>query len=50
MRERTLLVLILAGLVGIYIAAWLAYQKWQTYQKTFTSNGGGLAGLLALAK
>ena len=53
MRERTVAVLVLftfVGMVGLYIGLWMAYKKYQQYDASFQSAGGGVSGLLALAK
>jgi hypothetical protein len=53
MRDRTqgiLILLTFVGIVGLYVGAWLAYQKAQPYLNAYQSSGGGLAGLLNLAK
>jgi DNA-binding transcriptional regulator of glucitol operon len=52
MREGTvgtLVLLTFVGMVGLYIGAWMAYQKYQQYAATFQNSGGGVSGLLALA-
>jgi hypothetical protein len=51
MRDRTqfwLVVLTFVGMVGLYIGAWLAYQKYLAYQKQLQDKGtlGGLLGLV----
>ena len=47
--DRALLLLILAGMVGIYIAAYLTWQKYQAYQATLQQKGtlGGLFSILS---
>lgn len=45
--ERTLILLTFLGIVGIYIGAWLAYQKYQAYQATLAQKGT-LGGLLSI--
>jgi uncharacterized membrane protein required for colicin V production len=49
MHDKTtgvLIVLTFLGMVGIYVGAWMAYQKYQAYQAQFSSTGNSL-GLLA---
>lgn len=43
-----LILLTFVGMVGIYIGAWIAWQKYQAYQQTYQQSGGGLAGILNL--
>jgi hypothetical protein len=49
-RDRTTAVLILltfVGMVGIYIGAYYAWQKYQAYQANYNKAGGGVLGTLA---
>lgn len=51
MSQRTVFALVLLtflGMVGIYVGAWLAYQKYKAYQTTLQQQGavGGLLSLL----
>ena len=45
-----MIVAILLGMIGLYVAAYLAWQKYQAYQSTYANSGGGLNGLLAVLK
>ena len=45
---RLLILLTFVGMVGIYVGAYIAWQKYQTYQQTYQQSGGGLAGILNL--
>ncbi len=52
MRERTqglLILLTFLGVLGLYIGAWLVYQKYQAYQATLQQKGtlGGLMDILS---
>jgi hypothetical protein len=46
--ERTLILLTFLGMVGLYIAGYLAWQKYQAYQATLAQKGtvGGLLSIL----
>lgn len=49
-REKTqfaLVVLVAVGMVGIYVGAWMAYQKYQEY-KANVSSGKSVGGLFSL--
>ena len=51
MRDRTnftLILLTFLGMVGIYIGAWLAYQKYQQYQAQINQTGNTLGVLGSL--
>jgi len=47
--ERALVLFIFLGMVGIYVAGWLAYQKYQAYQARLQAQGtvGGLLSILS---